>query len=80
MGRIGREVAARARAFGMEIHYHNRRALAPELAAGAIYHADLDQALRIADVLVIAAPGSPQLKGIINAERIRVHAPSAPCW
>lgn len=70
MGRIGREVAARARAFGMEIHYHNRRALAPELAAGAIYHADLDQALRIADVLVIAAPGSPQLKGIINAERI----------
>lgn len=77
MGRIGREVAARARAFGMEIHYHNRRALAPELAAGALYHADLDDALRIADVLVIAAPGSPELKGVINAERIALMPPRA---
>jgi len=70
MGRIGREIATRARAFGMEIHYHNRRALADDLAQGAIYHADFDDGLRNADVLVIAAPGSPELKGVINAERI----------
>ncbi|MGB3289758.1 MAG: D-glycerate dehydrogenase [Burkholderiaceae bacterium] len=70
MGRIGREIAARARAFGMEIHYHNRRPLPQEQAADAIYHADLDAALQVADVLVIAVPGSPQLKGIINAARI----------
>ncbi len=70
MGRIGREIATRARAFGMEIHYHNRRKLPPEQEANAIYHADLDDALQVADVFVIAAPGSPQLKGIINAKRI----------
>jgi lactate dehydrogenase-like 2-hydroxyacid dehydrogenase len=77
MGRIGREIAARARAFGMEIHYHNRRPLPPEQAAGAIYHADLDAALRVADILVIAAPGSPQLKGVINAARISLLPPGA---
>ena len=70
MGRIGREIAARARAFGMEIHYHNRRPLSDDLAAGAIYHPDFDEALRSADVLVIAAPGTPELKGIINAQRL----------
>jgi lactate dehydrogenase-like 2-hydroxyacid dehydrogenase len=70
MGRIGREIAARARAFGMEVHYHNRRPLSHEQAANAIYHADLDEALQVADVLVIAVPGSPQLKRVINAARI----------
>ncbi|HEY9280270.1 MAG TPA: D-glycerate dehydrogenase [Eoetvoesiella sp.] len=74
MGRIGQEIATRARAFGMEIHYHNRRQLPPEQEAGATYHPALDEALKIADVLVIAAPGSPRLKGIINAERI-AHLP-----
>ena len=38
MGRIGRAVAKRAKAFGMEIHYHNRSKLSPELEDGAIYH------------------------------------------
>lgn len=74
MGRIGREIATRAQAFGMEIHYHNRNRLPPGQEAGAIYHADLDKALQIADVFVIAVPGSLQLKGIINAERI-AHLP-----
>jgi glyoxylate reductase len=77
MGRIGREIAARARAFGMEIHYHNRRQLPPEQETGAIYHPDLNEALQVADVFVIAAPGSPQLKGIINAERIALLPPRA---
>jgi len=77
MGRIGREIAARARAFGMDIHYHNRRPLPPEQAAGATYHADLDEALGIADVLVIAAPGSPQLKGAIDAGRLARLPPHA---
>lgn len=77
MGRIGREIAARARAFGMEIHYHNRRQLPSEQEDGAIYHGKLDDALQIADVFVIAAPGSPQLKGIINAERIALLPPRA---
>lgn len=77
MGRIGREIAVRARAFGTEIHYHNRRPLSPDLAADAIYHADLEDALRVADILVIAVPGSPHLKGVINAERIALLPPRA---
>lgn len=70
MGRIGREIAARARAFGMEIHYHNRRRLPLDQEAGATYHDTLESLLRIADVLVVAAPGAPQLKGVIDARRI----------
>lgn len=74
MGRIGQEVASRARAFGMQIHYHNRRRLTPDQEAGARYHESLDEALAIADVLLVAAPGSVALKGVINAARI-AHMP-----
>lgn len=77
MGRIGRKIAARAQAFGMEIHYHNRNPLPADQSIDAIYHADLDEALQAADVLVIAAPGSPQLKGVINARRIALLPPRA---
>lgn len=77
MGRIGREIAARARAFGMKIHYHNRRPLPAEQAGDAVYHADLHDGLSIADVLVIAAPGSPELKGIINTESLKQLPPRA---
>ena len=38
MGRIGRAVAQRGRGFGMQIHYHNRSRLGPELEQGATYH------------------------------------------
>ena len=41
MGRIGRAVAKRAKAFGMEIHYHNRSKLNSNLEAGAIYHTNI---------------------------------------
>ncbi|OZI16097.1 D-glycerate dehydrogenase [Bordetella genomosp. 7] len=77
MGRIGREIAARARAFGMEIHYHNRRRLPPDQEGGAVYHASLAGLLRVADVLVIAAPGAPQLKGVINADAIALMPPQS---
>lgn len=70
MGRIGREIAIRAAIFGMQIHYHNRRQLPSEQEASAIYHSQLEEAMSLADVFVIAAPGSPQLNGIINASRI----------
>jgi glyoxylate reductase len=70
MGRIGREIAKRARAFGMQIHYHNRRRLDPDQEMGALFHENLDNALSNADIVMVAAPGSPALKGIINAESI----------
>lgn len=70
MGRIGREIAARARAFGMTIHYHNRRRLAPQDEAGACYHDTLESLMAESDVLVVAAPGAPALRGVINTERL----------
>jgi glyoxylate reductase len=77
MGRIGRAIAARARGFGVEIHYHNRSRLAADQELGARYHATLEDALRHADILVIAAPGSPSLKGVLNADRIALLPPQA---
>ena len=71
MGRIGRTVARRlARGFEMEIHYHNRSRLAPEVEDGATYHADAAALLAVSGFLVLAAPSTPQTKGFLNAERI----------
>src|SRR5690554_6222032 len=53
LGRIGRATAQRARAFGMEIHYHNRKRLSPELEAGAVYHNDIAGLFKVSDILSI---------------------------
>ena len=70
MGRIGRAIATRARGFGLEIHYHNRTRLSPELEEGAIYHDTLDSLLGASDIFLIAAPGRPELKGFLDHDRI----------
>jgi lactate dehydrogenase-like 2-hydroxyacid dehydrogenase len=57
MGRIGRAVAQRARAFGMTILYHNRTRLPAELEAGATYYASLEEMLPEADILTLNLPG-----------------------
>lgn len=70
MGRIGRAIAVRARAFGLAIHYHNRSRLDVAQEEGATYHATLDGLLAASDILMIAAPGAPLLRGTFNAERL----------
>ena len=70
MGRIGRAVARRARAFGMHIHYHNRSRLRPELEEGAVYHDSAEELLRHSDFLSINAPSTPETVKFLNAERI----------
>ncbi len=72
MGRIGQAVAARARAFGLSVHYHNRHRLPQVLEAqlGAIWHAELDDMLRIADIVSINAPATPQTEHLIDARRL----------
>lgn len=69
MGRIGRAVAHRAKAFGMKIIYHNRNRLAPELEAGAVYFDSLDALLPHAQVLSLNAPVSGR-EALIRAEHI----------
>lgn len=70
MGRIGQAVAQRARAFGMQIHYHNRRRLPPGQEQGAVYHDSLAGLLRVCDALSINAPSTPATRGLFNAETL----------
>ena len=70
MGRVGQVVARRGRGFDMEIHYHNRKPIAPDLAAGAIYHETVEDLLPHCDVLSINCPATPETRGLIDAERL----------
>jgi len=70
MGRIGRAVARRAKAFGMEIHYHNRSKLLPDLENGAIYHKNLKSLFEQSEFLSINCPATPDTKNIINKETL----------
>jgi len=70
MGRIGRAVAKRAKAFGMTIHYHNRSRLDQELEAGAIYHDNIKSLFSISDILSINCPVTKKTKNIINKETL----------
>lgn len=72
MGRIGQAVARRASAFGLSVHYHNRRKLPQpiETALSATYWDDLDAMLKAVDIVSINCPSTPQTRHIINAERL----------
>ncbi len=70
MGRIGRAVARRARAFGLQIHYHKRRRLPPEEEAGSIYHGTLEEMLPLSDFLLIACASTPETRGRIDREAL----------
>lgn len=77
MGRIGQTLARMARGLEMEIHYHNRRPLPPELALGAQYHATDTGFLGAIDMLALCAPGGPETKHWLNASRIAALRPGA---
>lgn len=72
MGRIGQAVAARARGFGMAIHYSNRRRLPPDLELGATFHADADDLAAHSDVLSLHCPATPETRGWLDARRIQL--------
>jgi len=70
MGRIGRAVAKLAKAFGMEIHYHNRSKLNSDLEMGAIYHENIKSLFSVSDILSINCPATKETKHIINKETL----------
>ncbi len=70
MGRIGRAIAKLAKAFGMEIHYHNRSKLNPDLEMGAIYHENIKSLFSVSDILSINCPATKETKNIINKETL----------
>jgi len=79
MGRIGQAVARRARAFGLQIHYHNRRPVAPVIAEelGATYWESLDQMLARMDIISVNCPHTPATYHLLSARRLKAMKPSA---
>jgi glyoxylate reductase len=79
MGRIGQAVARRARAFGLQIHYHNRRRAAPRIEneLGATYWESLDQMLSRIDILSINCPHTPATFHLLSARRLKLLRPEA---
>ncbi|MDJ0820375.1 MAG: D-glycerate dehydrogenase [Paracoccaceae bacterium] len=78
MGRIGQAVARRAAAFGMQIHYHNRRRLRPEIeeALEATYWESLDQMVARMDVISVNCPHTPSTFHLLNARRLKLMKPT----
>ncbi len=74
MGRIGQAVAARAAAFGMQVHYHNRRRLHAEVEEKleATYWESLDQMIARMDVVSINCPHTPSTFHLMNARRLKL--------
>jgi glyoxylate reductase len=74
MGRIGQAVARRARAFGLQIHYHNRRPVAPVIAEelGATYWESLDQMLARMDIISVNCPHTPATYHLLSARRLKL--------
>ncbi|TAN56336.1 MAG: D-glycerate dehydrogenase [Magnetospirillum sp.] len=70
MGRIGRAVAKRARAFGMIIHYHQRTPLPQAIADDAVYHSSLESLFRASAIVSLHTPSTPETRGFINARSL----------
>ncbi|MAF56584.1 MAG: D-glycerate dehydrogenase [Ponticaulis sp.] len=79
MGRIGQAVARRAKAFGMQIHYHNRTQVSPQIeeSLGATYWDSLDQMLARMDYVSINCPHTPATYHLLNSRRLELMQPHA---
>jgi glyoxylate reductase len=79
MGRIGQALARRARASGMQVHYHNRKPI-PDMVAdelGATYWDDLDQMLARMDIISLNCPATRDTHHLLSAERLSRLQPHA---
>ena len=77
LGRIGRAFAQRARACGMEIHYHGPRRQPAALEEGAVFHPSLAGLLGVSDVLSLHAPSTPETRNLIDASALAQLPPGA---
>jgi len=79
MGRIGQAVARRAQAFGLKIHYHNRRRVAPHIEEDlhATYWESLDQMLMRMDIISVNCPHTPATYHLLSARRLKLIQPKA---
>jgi glyoxylate reductase len=74
MGRIGQAVARRAHAFGLQIHYHNRKPVAPQIEEElrATYWDSLDQMLARMDIISVNCPHTPATFHLLSARRLKL--------
>jgi glyoxylate reductase len=79
MGRIGQAVARRAKAFGMQVHYHNRKPVSPRIAEelGCTYWESLDQMLARMDIISVNCPHTPATYHLLSARRLKLLRPQA---
>ncbi len=79
MGRIGKAIARRASAFGLQVHYHNRRRVNPsvEQELGATYWESLDQMLARMDIVSVNCPRTPATYHLLSARRLQLLKPEA---
>lgn len=79
MGRIGQAVARRAKAFGLQIHYHNRKPVSPVIEQGleATYWDSLDQMLARMDIISVNCPHTPATYHLLSARRLALLKPHA---
>ena len=79
MGRIGQAVARRARAFGLQVHYHNRKKVAPHIEeeVEATYWESLDQMLARMDIISVNCPHTPATYHLLSARRLKLMRPDA---
>src|SRR6266516_5377637 len=79
MGRIGQAVARRARAFGLQIHYHNRRRVPAKIEEEltATYWESLDQMLARMDIISVNCPHTPATFHLLSARRLKLIRPQA---
>src|SRR5262249_50448614 len=79
MGRIGQAVARRAKAFGLQIHYHNRKPVRESVAEAleATYWESLDQMLARMDIVSVNCPHTPGTFHLVSGRRLKLMKPDA---
>ena len=79
MGRIGQAIAKRAKAFDLDINYHNRRRLHEniEKSLSATYWEDLEEMLATVDILVVSASLNQSSLYLLNSKYLGKMKPTA---
>ena len=73
LGRIGKEIAKRARAFGVEVVYHGRN---PQDDAPYLFYPSLIEMAKAVDILMVSAPGGAGTRRIVNREVLEALGPN----
>lgn len=79
MGRVGTAVAKRAKAFGLDIHYHNRQKIdrTTHDQLEATHRTDLDEMLKTVDIVSVNCPSTPETYHLLSADRIALMKPGS---